>query len=224
MFELGFPLLRVELSDDILDYIITKQISYYTINFPYVKTLTLRVQQNTSEIELKDDEGREILGIGMIVTESMGQGMRYFGIPRQYDLRQLQDELKLRILKWQYTEIIVKDVMGTVYTFRFNPETSIVTFTPPVNNTVLILYYTTYKSVNEIKPSGKKWIFKYSLQLQKQYLGRVRSKYSGINTLMGQLNTDGETLLNEQNEEIRTLEEELKNSRTTYLRHLQFIG
>lgn len=226
LFELGYPFLRVELTDDMLEYIINKQMFYYSSYVPYVKTITLTTQ-TTNSIKLEDDENRQIIGIGMVLTQSMINNQMFIpsiSVRSRTDLRKLQEDLKIRIVSQQLTELVIKDFLGVVYSFRYNPSTQIITCSPQISGTVYISYYTTYKSISEIKVSGQKWIFRYSLQLQKQQLGRLRSKYSGVNTLIGQLNTDGETLLNESREEISLLEEELKKLKFTYLQNVKLLG
>lgn len=227
LFELGYPFLRVELTDDILEYIINKQMFYYASYVPYIKTITLTNTQTTNNIKLEDDENRQIIGIGMVLTQTMLNNQMFIpsvSIRSGNDLRKLQEDLKIRIISQQLTELVIKDFFGVVYSYRFNPSTQTLTCSPQINGKIYISYYTTYKDISEIKVSGQKWIFRYSLQLQKQQLGRLRSKYSGINTLIGQLNTDGETLLNESKEEISILEEELKKLKFTYLQNVKILG
>ncbi len=227
LFELGYPFLRVELNNEMLEYIIDKQLLYYTNYVPYVKTTVVNVTSPTSTIQLTDDEDRKILGIGMLITSVMLNNQLFIptvNVRTGMDLKRMQEDLKIRILSQQLTELVVRDFFGVIHTFRYNPSTQTITCSPEVNGKIYISYYSTYKDISEVKLYGQKWIFKYQLQLQKYQLGRLRSKYSGIPTLIGELNTDGETLLNEQKEEIQQLEEELKNMKFTFAQNINFIG
>lgn len=227
LFELGYPFLRVELNDEMLEYIINKQLLYYTNYVPYVKTTVMDIGQPKTTIELQDDENRKILGIGMIITSVMLNNQLFIPtitVRSGMDLRRMQEDLKIRILSQQLTELVIKDFFGVVHTYRYDPSNQTIYCSPEVSGRIYISYYTNYKDISEVKLYGQKWIFKYQLQLQKYQLGRLRSKYSGIPTLIGELNTDGETLLNEQKEEIQQLEEELKNMKFTFIQNIKFIG
>lgn len=67
----------------------------------------------------------------------------------------------------------------------------------------------TYTDINSI---GRSWIYKYTLSLAKEMLGRVRSKYEHIPIPDAEIKLDGDLLLAEAAEEKTALVEELRET------------
>ncbi|MEK9767372.1 MAG: hypothetical protein VW683_00510 [Betaproteobacteria bacterium] len=67
-------------------------------------------------------------------------------------------------------------------------------------------------SYTQINSIGKTWIFKYTLALAKEMLGRVRSKYDTIPIPNQEIKLDGELLLREAQEEQKYLIEEIRET------------
>ena len=62
----------------------------------------------------------------------------------------------------------------------------------------------------EINHAGKQWIRKYTLELAKELLGSIRSKYGSIPIPGGETNLDGDTLRNEATSEKENLLNQLR--------------
>ena len=67
----------------------------------------------------------------------------------------------------------------------------------------------TYTSINSV---GRVWIYKYTLALAKEMLGRVRSKYEHIPIPDSEIKLDGDLLLSEAKDERIALIEELRET------------
>ena len=71
----------------------------------------------------------------------------------------------------------------------------------PYNNLV-------YSQIND---SGKQWIRKYTLALVKELLGSIRSKYSSLPSVKGEVSLDGDTLRSEASAEKEILITQLRD-------------
>lgn len=230
LFELGYPVLRVELLPDQIKYAIRKQMRLYQVYIPYRKSQMIEITENgTTSFQIRDNENRNILGLGLILTQQMtpSYNILYPVMYSQYgrnNLYTVADSLKLKIITQQTYELVVEDFLKRRYSFRFDPNTNTITAMPPLQSgKVFVEYYTDYIDIKEIQRSGQDWVFRYSLQLCKQMLGRLRSKYSGLSTQFGTIETDGQNLLQEQQTQLEQLENELKNTQELLL-DIQIIG
>ena len=111
----------------------------------------------------------------------------------------------------------IKNSVSTDLSFKFDKQgeklyINVSTYTP---NTITIEYVPTMSDVSDIKT--KYWIdvlYRLSLALVKIALGRIRTRFSQSNSIWSQ---DGETMLNEGNEEIKTIREMLQtNNQLSY--------
>ena len=90
-----------------------------------------------------------------------------------------------------------------------NKELS-VTMNPPFTNMITIQYIPDYKDVEEItEVFWQDLILKLATAYAKQVIGRIRSKYT-LNS--AQYSLDGETLLNEANQEIQEIQTFLRTN------------
>lgn len=104
----------------------------------------------------------------------------------------------------------VANVLSTDWNWRYDLDNQVVYITckAPVSNTVTIDYVPDYRDVSEV--TNKSWtdiIVRLSEAYMKKALGRCRSKYTvtGSNVTL-----DGDTLLNEANEELQALRAEME--------------
>lgn len=226
LFELGYPVLRVELLPEQISYCINKQMKVYATYLPFRKHTVVTLPEEVSTFQIHDDENRNILGIGLILTPTMISNNIVFPptlVNRSMYHAGLIDDLKIRIITYQTYELIIEDFLRRRYEFRFNQTNNTIEQKPSIKGTVYVEYYTDYKTINEIPRSGQEWVFKYQLQLCKQMIGRLRSKYSGLTTVIGNIETDGQTLLQEQQSTLDQLEQEIKLS-SELLRDIEIIG
>lgn len=85
-----------------------------------------------------------------------------------------------------------------------------VTMDPPFANMITIEYVPDYKDVEDIKEVyWVDWILKLATAYAKLVIGRIRSKYT-LNS--SQYSLDGETMLSEANQEIKDIQDFLRNN------------
>lgn len=130
-----------------------------------------------------------------------------FGLNLTYSAITNMDAYAQRMLRLQQMNTISTDLdfLWDAHTKKLS-----VTMNPPFTNTITIQYIPDYKDVEEITEVF--WvdiILKLATAYAKQVLGRIRSKYT-LNS--SQYSLDGETLLNEANNEIQEIQTFLRTN------------
>lgn len=117
--------------------------------------------------------------------------------------------------------------LNTDPNFDFDPNLQILYFYPQItqNESYQIIDYQVAPYINELTQYNYRWLVEYALQISKEILGRIRSKYTGVNTPLGNIQLDGQQLLQEQQTEKDKLLEELKQRITQdILKYSKFVG
>jgi hypothetical protein len=93
----------------------------------------------------------------------------------------------------------------------FNPDFAVDTGDPSVNgiNSIHNIPFTDIK-YEDCNASGKSWIRQYCLSVSMEMLGRIRRKFSSIPIPNGEIQLDGDALIQEAIEKQQQLKEELK--------------
>lgn len=231
--EFGYPTLRVELTDDQLNFCIMKQLTEYQSYRPKIKYTTLDIKTNQSEYTVQDLENETVTGIGLCIIPELFNNnsldyskmmlFSYMNHPENSILNSVEG-YRIRINMLSLTETIIEGYK-TRYLIRFYPEKSMFHIEPiPKSSGVgYITYFTNYHDISEVDQLGKEWVQDRQKQEQKLILGRIRSKYNGVYTPQGAINTDGQQLISEQTQEIQNLKQRLSKRREIY-QQLKFIS
>lgn len=117
--------------------------------------------------------------------------------------------------------------LNTDPNFDYDPNLQIIYFYPQITNleSYQVIDYQVMPNIQELTQYNYRWLVEYSLQISKEILGRIRSKYTGVNTPLGNIQLDGQSLLSEQQTEKDKLLEELKIRVTQdILKYSKFVG
>jgi len=77
---------------------------------------------------------------------------------------------------------------------------------------MLVMFKKEVWETEELHDRDENLFFRYMLATAKHFLGRIRSKYSSYPAAGGQIDTDGQSLLEEYKEEVELLDEEIAES------------
>lgn len=195
--KLGHPLITVELTDDMLNdsindsvEIFTKYCSqerdYLAVNLSgYVESSGVLLPDNVTGVFGLDDNsvglaGSDInrlfsipnamLNAGMLVVPYPGQGWGW-----------LNYHLAISHLD------LVKRMLGGGFDFIYNPRTKLLKLIPDPQKENLTGWIIMSVTVirDDVYQYGEEWVKKYALALSKETLGRVRTKYNGVQLLGG---------------------------------------
>ena len=226
----GFPLLEIELQDDQLDYLIDLQLKKYSIHKPNTNYEVIELQQGQDIYQLHPQNNETITNVLQIYFPNsfsfINPQLFFTGNKNNLSKGMIEQrtDIVTSIISMEQFKLIV-DYLKDRYVVEFIPSNNSIRIspTPNINGKQVIIYSVNVYDISYLDQTGKEWVQKYQLQLSKQIIGRMRSKYSGVQTPLGTISTDGETLLNEQKEEIQQLEEKLKNRREILL-NVKLIG
>lgn len=213
---LGFPTINIELTVDQLETQIILQRTLYQRENPYMSVCIedfIPGQENKYEVHIQDILNRNITGI----KEIYRQDDNFHLFNSMYKPYFLIGNIQSMVETFSYYDIVKKvlriDPEWTWdernYTIRFYREFS-------VPSKILIFYFY-FPLLEDISEADLMWILNYSVQEQKEILGRIRSKISSIQSTIGNIQLDGQALLSESQSEKTNLMEEMKS------RHSHFI-
>jgi len=220
LLNLGHPLVRVELTEEMILTAIIDALSMYH-RYAVVDYKTLHATVTANPFPIPKGLNKEIivdilfpasffdsLGSGIAAGGFIGefegtvipvfnqQGMlnifSQFNLPSYYLYLQRLEDIRQIIGITKFWEVID----DKIHLFPINQPTT----------DVMILYKGT---LTESEAEEQVWIKKYALSRSKMILGTIRSKFSGINAAGANLAADGEALKTEATAEITKLEEDL---------------
>lgn len=193
---LGHPLITVEITDSQLEICINDAVEYFTKycmqdqdfvaqNLSgYVENVGITLPGNITGIFALDDMSVSTYGdfntLFSIPNSMLNSGM--LSIP--------YSDTGLGWINWELFQQnldMMKRMLGGGFQFEYNPRNKILKLFP--DPTKENLQGSIVFGVNVIRPEtmqyGEEWVKKYSLALSKIIVGRVRSKYSGVQLLGG---------------------------------------
>ena len=220
---LGSETINVELNDTQLTFQISEQQQTISRYIPTIRRVTIELVPGMRSYNLRDVDNREIISV--------------FQVVRLNENNVFYNQLKLDPLLHPYNVDDFISIMqlinmrrkflNTDPNFDYDPNLQILYFYPPITNMekYQIIDYQVTPEIHELTEYNYRWLKRYQLQISKEILGRIRSKYTGVNTPLGNIQLDGNTLLNEQQQEKDKLLEELKQRITAdILKYSKFVG
>lgn len=205
IFSLGGTVVDIEIEKDIPRCVnkAFREIKQY-VTTPAYMTLPFGASQHGigATIDLSDKNVYSVINVMRPDTyNSLSMNtLDVFGLNQIYNAVTNAEAYANRMLLLQQLNTISTDLD---FVWDMHRKQLSVTMNPPFVNAITIQYIPDYKDVEEIKDSF--WIdkiLKLATAYAKQVLGRIRSKYT-LNS--AQYNLDGETLLQEANQEIQEI-------------------
>lgn len=220
---LGGSTIQVELTTDQVNFAISEQARTLSRYIPTIRRQTISVTPGIAEWNIVDPDYRDIQTVLQVVR--VNQNTIFYNVIKldpllhPYNVDDFIEIIQLVQMREKF--------MNMDPNFDFDPVNQIVHFFPPISIGELyaVITYSVTPTFPELTAFNYRWLMRYSVAIQKEILGRVRSKYSGVNTPIGQVSLDGQTLLSEQANEKQQLLTEL-NARITsdVLRYQHFVG
>lgn len=199
-FTLGGTVLDLEIEKDLPRCVnkAFREVKRY-ITTPSYMTLPWNSNNGGNTIDLSDKNVYSIINIMRpdAYNSLSVNSLDVFGLAQSYSAVTNLDAYMNRMLRLQQMNTISTDLD---FVWDAHTKKLSVIMNPPYTNQITIVYVPDYKSVEEI--TEVYWvdiILKLATAYAKQVLGRIRSKYT-LNS--AQYSLDGETLLNEANQEI----------------------
>lgn len=220
---LGGPTLQVELTPSQIQFAISESARTLSRYIPTIRRVTVPVVPGMAEYNLVDVDNRQIQTV--IQTVRVNQNTIFYNIIKldpllhPYNVDDFIEIIQLVQMREKF--------MNMDPNFSFDPTLQILHFYPPISIGELytVITYSVTPNLEELTQYNYRWVERYATAIQKEILGRVRSKYSGVNTPLGQLQMDGPTLLSEQSTEKQALLQEVMARITAdVLRYQHFVG
>lgn len=218
---LGYPIVKVELTDEQIQECIDKAIfKFMQYRTPEREQRYLSVNSGSGMVKLPLDMPKEeIIEVTYspnadIFAQLSGSGESFYltyymqnsggtFLSDFYVAMAYKETMEQTLGIWPSYELLSgKDVDGSNYDYiRLSPK-------PNLGLKLGILFS---RPMTEEEADQQDWIHKYSLAWAKEILGRVRSKYGSVPGPSGEMSLDGATLLSESQQEKEKLETEIIN-------------
>lgn len=215
LYRLGYPTVNIELNTNQLDVQIREQINIYQQYVPFVNQKIIDLKNNPDDyrIQVTDENNRPIKGIHSVFFsndqfQSFSKVFRNFFITgKLVDMVEIMSFYDMQ-----------KKLLTIIRDWRWDERTSSIVFSSKIDrDQKQLIFYFYVPDLIDIPEYDFTWIINYSVQQQKEMLGRIRSKISSIDTSIGKINLDGDTLLSESKSEKDELINELKQRRSHYI-------
>lgn len=214
---LGYPVVKVELTDEQIEQCIEKAIfKFMQYRTPEPMYRYINVGAGQPLVELPLDLPKEEV-IEVIYSPNADIFAQLSGAGESFYLTYYLQNTGGTFLSDFYVAMAYKETMETTLgirpTYEFvsgqKPDGSYADFIrlaprPDGNISLGILYS---RPMTEEEIDNKDWIHKYTLAWAKEYLGRIRSKFGSVPGPTGEMQLDGQTLLAEAQQERQSLEE-----------------
>ena len=220
---LGGPTVQVELTSSQIQFAISESARTLSRYIPTIRRVTLPVFPGMAEYNLIDVDNRQIQTV--FQTVRVNQNTIFYNIIKldpllhPYNVDDFIEIIQLIQMREKF--------MNMDPNFDFDPVLQILHFFPPISigEIYAIVTYQVTPNLNELTQYNYRWVERYATAIQKELLGRVRSKYSGVNTPIGQVQMDGQTLLSEQSaEKTQLLQELMARVTADVLKYAHFVG
>lgn len=218
-YKLGYPVVNIELNTIQLDMQITEQINEYQKYVSFIDRQIIDLQENSDDykIYIRDEKNRQIKGI-LDVFFSNDQFQQFSKIFKNFFITgRLIDMVEIM----SYYDM-QKKLLKVVHEWRWDERESQIVFSSKLDKTQdQLVFYFYVPEIVDIPEHDFPWVINYQTQCQKEMLGRIRSKISSIKTSIGDIQLDGDTLLNEQKTEKTELINEIRERRSPYILPIQ---
>lgn len=214
---LGYPVVKVELTDEQIQQCIDKAISkYMQYRTPEPIQRYVTAHAGSSLVELPLDMPRQDI-IEVTYSPNADIFAQLSGAGESFYLTYYLQNTGGTFLSDFYVAMAYKETMETTlgirptYEFLSGPNedgeyVDFIRLAPRPDNTINIgILYSRPMTEEEIDSID--WIHKYSLAWAKEFLGRIRSKFGSVPGPTGEMQLDGPTLLSEAQQERQSLEE-----------------
>lgn len=223
LYSLGYPLIRIELTEEHLLTAIIDAVTMYN-RYAAIDWNYIHVQVPSNPFPIPNEINKEVI-VDVIFPggffDNIGAGLATGGFVGEFE----GSIIPIFGQKSGLLNVIGKFDLGLYYTYLQKLEDikkiiGIDRLWSIVNNQIELYPKTaTFTDVgiiyrgqlNDSEVEENEWIKKYALARAKLILGTIRSKFSGINAAGINIAADGEALKSEAKEEINALEERLFN-------------
>ena len=216
LYNLGHPVVNIEITEEQLLFQIINTLNQYTQENPFMGYTIERTNKEFDEYSLylhKEDMKREITQIKEIYRQD-DNFQKWNMVYKQFFL---SGNLTKLVQTMSYQDI-QKKVLKTDPEFTYDERDNKIQFYRPFEKDMYCLVFFFFSpELVDIPKSDFTWVTKYQTQEVKEILGRVRSKQSSIQSSIGNIQLDGQSLLSEQQSEKSSLLEEMKNRNSHFI-------
>lgn len=227
--DFGYPVVKVEITDKQFLMIIHSAVEYLNTYSP--RSIEVRKFVNPSESEYSfeelDRDMTAVLGIYFPLDWHIMQGAPAEVLfPEISMIRASNDAMVMSdFVTKQAQHQMAMTIFGTKPTPELIGPRKIRILPRPIMESMVCFKVTTNHDQNlgSLDDYEKNWLIKFCTARTARVLGRIRSKFSGVNLPLGNLNADGDALIAESKEAEEKLVEEIK-TRHKFAESYLFLG
>lgn len=207
--ELGQGVFKVELSAQQLDESIRDALRIFSKRKPLVGVHAVDVRPDIKTYHLTEEVKRSygVFHVDFVDVSTPVTALFYYNLIHPAPIRpSFMTDMDI-FMRWRKT---FQRVLSVAPSWEYFQDRNILMLYTVVHRAKATYFFHFPRKLSQVPMQHSDWILKYSTAKSKLKLGRIRSKFTGA--LPGpsrDLQMDGDTLVSEANEEIRTLEEEL---------------
>lgn len=199
---------QVELSDNFFNTAVDRALLWLSVYAPRKEVVNLIMRAGEKSIDLSylpaNAEVVEVRRSGNSVAKTP---LWYAGLLNDFYASDLNITDFVYFLNWSGT---VRKVLGTEFTWEYRKPFLYISPVPTTEEVLEVEYVMPYADVSEVPFKYLDAFLMYATAVAKEMLGRIRSKYSGVPAPEGQIQLDGERLIDEARDMYQQAEDKLK--------------